>query len=165
MCIDYCALNKVTIKNKYPISLVADLFDRLTKVEYFTNYEFLVMPFGLTNSPTTFCNFMNDVLFDFLDSFVVIEIKFLGHLVSKKQIQMNQSKVGYWFIIVVVDKFSKYAVFILAPHECPVEEATILFFRNVRLTIYKQVLGGAIQDDGNIMQVLHRQSPLDGWVD
>lgn len=38
---------------------------------------------------------------------------------------------GYWFIIVVVDRFSKYAVFILVPHECPVEEATILFFRNV----------------------------------
>ena len=36
MCVDYCALNKVTIKNKYPISLVIDLFDRLTKVEYFT---------------------------------------------------------------------------------------------------------------------------------
>lgn len=36
MCIDYCTLNKVTIKNKYPISLVADLFDRLTKAEYFT---------------------------------------------------------------------------------------------------------------------------------
>ena len=38
---------------------------------------------------------------------------------------------GYWFIIMVVDRFSKYAMFILAQHECLVEEAMILFFRNV----------------------------------
>ena len=100
MCVDYHALNKVTIKNKYPIPLVVNLFDRLTKVEYFTkldlqsgyqqvriakgdesktiyvtryrSYELLVMPFGLTNASATFCNLMNDVLFYFLDSFVAI---------------------------------------------------------------------------------------------
>ncbi|WJZ95434.1 hypothetical protein VitviT2T_014205 [Vitis vinifera] len=100
MCVDYRALNKVTIKNKYPIPLAAKLFDRLSKASYFTkldlrlgywqvriaagderkttcvtrygSYEFLVMPFGLTNAPTTFCNLMNDVLFDYLDAFVVV---------------------------------------------------------------------------------------------
>ena len=39
MCVDYCALNKVTIKNKYPILLAVDLFDRLTKAEYFTKLD------------------------------------------------------------------------------------------------------------------------------
>ena len=100
MCVDYRALNKVTIKNKYPIPLAVELFDRLSKAEHFTkldlrsgywqvcmvegdkakttcvtrygSFEFLVMPFGLTNAPATFCNLMNDVLFDFLDSFVVV---------------------------------------------------------------------------------------------
>ncbi|XP_019078499.1 uncharacterized protein LOC109123393 [Vitis vinifera] len=100
MCVDYRALNKVTIKNKYPIPLVAELFDRLLKASYFTkldlrsgywqvrivagdegkttcvtrygSYEFLVMPFGLTNAPSTFFNLMNDVLFDYLDAFVVV---------------------------------------------------------------------------------------------
>ncbi|XP_034674441.1 uncharacterized protein LOC117905666 [Vitis riparia] len=100
MCVDYTALNKVTIKNKYPIPLAAELFDRLSKASYFTkldlrsgywqvriaagdegkttyvtryeSYEFLVMPFGLTNAPATFCNLMNDVLFDYLDAFVVV---------------------------------------------------------------------------------------------
>ena len=100
MCVDYRALNKVTVKNKYPIPNASDLFDRLSRASYFTkldlragywqvriaegdeaktacvtrygSYEFLVMPFGLTNAPATFCNLMNDVLYEFLDSFVVV---------------------------------------------------------------------------------------------
>ena len=100
MCIDYRALNKATIKNKYHIPLDADLFDRLAKVRCFTkldlrsgywqvrirerdegkttcitrngSYEFLVMLCGLTNASTTFCNLINDVLFGDLDNFVAV---------------------------------------------------------------------------------------------
>ncbi|KAH9723181.1 Endonuclease [Citrus sinensis] len=100
MCIDYRALNKITIKNKYLIPLIADLFDQLGKARYFTkldlrsgyyqvriakgdepkttctirygSFEFLVMPFGLTNAPATFCTLMNKVLQPFLDRFVVV---------------------------------------------------------------------------------------------
>ena len=100
MCVDYRALNKATIKNKYPVPLVQDLMDRLSKACWFTkldlragywqvriaegdepkttcvtrygSYEFLVMPFGLTNAPATFCNLMNNVLFYYLDDFVVV---------------------------------------------------------------------------------------------
>ncbi|XP_059664093.1 uncharacterized protein LOC132309845 [Cornus florida] len=82
MCVDYRALNKVIVKNKYPVPNAADLFDRLSRASYFTkldlgagywqvriaegdepktacvtrygSYEFLVMPFGLTNAPATF---------------------------------------------------------------------------------------------------------------
>ena len=96
----YRALNKVTIKNKYPIPLVADLFDQLGHARYFTklelrsgyyqvriaeedepkttcvtrywSYEFLVMPFGLTNAPTTFFTLMNKIFHPYLDRFVVI---------------------------------------------------------------------------------------------
>ena len=97
---DYCALNKVTLKNKYPIPLAAKLFDSLAKARYFINldlrsgywqvqiregdeekttcvtrygsYEFLVMLLGLTNAPITFYNLMNYVLFDYLNAFVVV---------------------------------------------------------------------------------------------
>ncbi|GJZ39977.1 putative nucleotidyltransferase, ribonuclease H [Tanacetum coccineum] len=100
MCIDYRALNKVTIKNKYLIPLIADLFDQLGKARYFTkldlrsgyyqvwiaegdeakttcvtrygSYELLVMPFGLTNAPVTFCTLMNKLFHPFLDKFMVV---------------------------------------------------------------------------------------------
>nr|CAD1823079.1 unnamed protein product [Ananas comosus var. bracteatus] len=83
LCVDYRALNKATIKNKYPIQLIADLFDQLGKVRYFSKldlrsgywygaFEFLVMPFGLTNAPATFCTLMNNLFHDYLDKFVVI---------------------------------------------------------------------------------------------
>ena len=100
LCIDYRALNKLTIKNKYPLPLIADSFDQLSKAKYFTkldlrsgyyqvriaegdepkttcvtrygSYEFLVMPFGLTNAPATFCTMMNEVFQEYLDKFVVV---------------------------------------------------------------------------------------------
>ena len=45
---------------------------KTTCVMWYGSFKFLVMPFELINVPTTFCNLMNDVLFDFLDSFVVV---------------------------------------------------------------------------------------------
>lgn len=100
MCIDYRALNKLTVKNKYPTPLTADLFDQLGTTRWFTkldlslcyyhvrigkedvpkttyvthygSYELLVMSFGSTNALTTFSTLMNNVLHPFLVRFVIV---------------------------------------------------------------------------------------------
>jgi hypothetical protein len=102
LCIDYRELNKVTIKNKYPLPRIDDLFDQLQGSQVFSkidlrsgyhqlkireedvqksafrtrygHYEFLVMSFGLTNAPAAFMDMMNRVFRELVDRCVVVFI-------------------------------------------------------------------------------------------
>ncbi|WVZ80750.1 hypothetical protein U9M48_028203 [Paspalum notatum var. saurae] len=87
MCIDYRGLNAVTVKNKYLLPRIEDLFDQFKGACVFSKidlrsafigryglYEYTVMSFGLTNAPAFFMYMMNSVFMEYLDKFVVIFI-------------------------------------------------------------------------------------------
>eukprot|EP00253_Pinus_taeda_P017986 PITA_17986 len=164
MCIDYHQLNKLTIKNKYPLPRIDELFDQVKGMTVFSkidlrsgyhqirikdediaktafrtrygHYEFVVLPFGLTNAPATFMCLMNNIFHQYLDRFVLIfiddilvysrtmeehqehlrrvlqtlrehqlyakfskcdffkeEIQYLGHVITKEGITVDQEKI------------------------------------------------------------------------
>nr|GEX00346.1 retrotransposon protein, putative, Ty3-gypsy subclass [Tanacetum cinerariifolium] len=98
MCIDYRELNKLTVKNRYPLLRIDDLFDQLQGSQFFSktdlrsgypqlrlqeedipktafrtcyrHFEFTAMPFGLTNAPEIFMDLMNRVCRPYLDTFI-----------------------------------------------------------------------------------------------
>ena len=122
LCVDYRALNNITVKNSYPLPLISELQDRFQGAQWFTKfdilgafnqirikegdewktafwtrsglYEYLVMPFRLTNAPATFQTFINNVLREYLNQFMVIYLDdILIYFKTKEQHVQHVCKV------------------------------------------------------------------------
>jgi hypothetical protein len=119
MRVDYCRLNKITKNNRHPLPLISGLLEQLGSAKIFTkidlrspynlvrvkegnewktafrtrygHFEYLVMPFGLTNAPTVFQHMMNDILWEYLDHFVVIYLD--GILIYSKNEEEHEHHI------------------------------------------------------------------------
>ena len=143
LCIDYRQLNKVTIKNKYPLSSIDDLLDQLKGATVFSkidlrsgyhqirikpsdqsktafktryrHYEFLVMPFGVINAPAVFMDYMNRIFQSYLDQFFIVfiddiliyskipqehaqHLKIVLNILQEKQLYAKFSKCEFWLL-------------------------------------------------------------------
>ncbi|GKC64507.1 putative reverse transcriptase domain-containing protein [Tanacetum coccineum] len=135
MCIDYRELNKLTIKNRYPLPRIDDLFDQLqgssvySKIDLrsgyhqlrvreedipktafrtrYGHYEFQVMPFGLTNAPAVFMDLMNRVCKPYLDKFVIVFIDDILIYSCNKEEHANHLRI----ILELLQKEKLYAKF------------------------------------------------------
>ncbi|GJU40589.1 putative reverse transcriptase domain-containing protein [Tanacetum coccineum] len=135
MCIDYRELNKLTVKNRYPLPRIDDLFDQLqgssvySKIDlrsgyhqlrvreedipktafrtHYGHYEFQVMPFGLTNAPAVFMDLMNRVCKPYLDKFVIVFIDDI--LIYSKNKQEHEEHLK--LILELLKKEELYAKF------------------------------------------------------
>ncbi|GJS28700.1 putative reverse transcriptase domain-containing protein [Tanacetum coccineum] len=131
MCIDYRELNKLTVKNRYPLPRIDDLFDQLQgsrvyskfdlrsgyhqlrvqekdipKTEFRTrygHYEFQVMPFGLTNAPAIFMDIINRVCKPYLDRFMIVFIDDI--LIYSKRIKEHEGHLRLILKLLKEEKF------------------------------------------------------------
>ncbi|GJS23593.1 putative reverse transcriptase domain-containing protein [Tanacetum coccineum] len=135
MCIDYRELNKLKVKNRYPLPRIDDLFDQLqgssvySKIDLrsgyhqlrvqeedipktafrtrYGHYEFQVMPFGLTNAPAVFMDLMNRVCKPYLDKFMIVFIDDI--LIYSKNKQEHEEHLK--LILELLKKEELYAKF------------------------------------------------------
>lgn len=148
-CVDYRALNAITNKNVYPLPRIDDSLSQLLGAKIFTRldlrgaynqirikpgdepktafrtrydlYQYKVMPFGLTNAPATCQQFVNDVLREYLDIFVVYLDDILIYFETKNQ--------HYEHVRKVLQKLRNYSLY-CKPEKCEfsVESTTFLGF-------------------------------------
>jgi hypothetical protein len=168
-CVDYRALNKITIKKRYAIPRAEELFDRLQGASIFSkidlesgywqirvaeddvhktayrtrygHYQFRVMPFGLTNAPATFQASINNMFNKYLDEFAIIFVDDIL-IFSKDPTKHAQH------LTVVLETLRKHGYFARL-HKCSFAETTVEFLGHVicsnTIAMYKEKLQG-VQD-------------------
>ena len=135
MCVDYCPLNAVTIKNKYPLSCIDTLFDQLAGAKVFSKidlrsgyhqikiwpqdipktafstryglYEYIIISFGLTNAPAFFMYLVNSVFMLDLDKFLVVFIDDI--LIYSKNKEEHAQHL--WIVLTRLREHKLYAKF------------------------------------------------------
>ena len=124
LCVDYKGFNNLTIKNRYPLPLVEESLDQLGRARRFTqldltnayhqmkiregdkwktafktrysHFEYQVMPFRLTNAPTTFQGYINKILAEKLDVFVIVYLDDI--LIYTKNKDKEYVKAVWWVL-------------------------------------------------------------------
>nr|GEX00274.1 hypothetical protein [Tanacetum cinerariifolium] len=114
MFIDYRKLNKLTVKNRYPLLRIDDLFDQLQGSRVYSKIDLRsVMSFGLTNAPTIFMDLMNRVCKPYLDKFMIVfideiliyskskeepaeHLKLILEFLKKEELYVKFSKCDFW---------------------------------------------------------------------
>ncbi|KAK1632288.1 hypothetical protein QYE76_006603 [Lolium multiflorum] len=171
LCTDYRKLNDVTIKNKYPLPKIEDLFDQLTGSRVFSKidlrtgyhqlkiratdipktafttryglYEYNVMSFGLTNAPAYFMNLMNKIFMNFLDKFVVVFIDDI--LVYSKSEEEHEQHLEIVLETLRQHKlYAKFSKYIAKPFD-------------VYCDASKTGLGCVLMQEGKVVSYLSRQ--------
>jgi hypothetical protein len=173
MCVDYRSLNEVTIKNKYPLPRIEDLFDQMKgggvflkidlrsgyhelriqeldipKTAFRTRYglyEYTVISFGMTNAPAYYMYLMNMVFMEYLDKFVVV---FIDDILIFSKMKEEHEK----YLRMVLEKLRSnqlYAKFC----KCEFWLTELAFFGHVIST------GGVSVDPGKVRDVLNWMPP------
>ena len=134
LCVDYQGLNNLTIKNRYPLPLIEELLDRLGRAKRFTqldltsayhrmriregdewktafrtrygHFEYQVMPFGLTNAPASFQGYINKILAEKLDIFVIV---YLDDILIYTEDDGDGHVAAVRWVLEQLRKFSLYA--------------------------------------------------------
>lgn len=177
LCVDYRALNAVTIKNRYPIPLIDELLDRLSGAHYFSaldlcsgyhqvrmhpdsvdktafrtrygSFEWLVMPFGLTNAPATFMSLMNQVFKGVVDKFAIVYLDDI--LIFSKSEEEHAEHLR-----IVLDLLKKHGL-LLQPTKCQFLKTSVEYLGH-------RVRAGGIQPSPAKIAAL-KQWPIPKGVD
>lgn len=151
-CTDYCGLNEITVKNRYPLPLISSAFKLLQYTKVFTkldlrnayhlvrikegdewkaafntpngHYEYLVMLFGLTNAPTIFQAPVNDVLRDMLNKFVFVYLDNI--LIFSPDLESHKIHVRQ-----VLTRLLENQLWFLKAEKCEFRSATVSFLRYI----------------------------------
>ena len=147
LCVDYRALNNITIKDRYALPLINELHDRFQGARIFTKldlrgaynlirikageewktafrtryglFEYTVMPFGLTNAPASMQRLMNDVLHEYLDVFTIVYLDDILIYSTKKEEHVKHVRL-------VLKKLEEYSL-LLKPEKCEFHKSQVEF--------------------------------------